>query len=51
MVPEDESVEYERFIRICVALEGEDKAVEGIKRLGKVFERHFRGDSSNLEPA
>ena len=37
MVPEDESVEYERFIRICVALEGEDKAVEGIKRLGKVF--------------
>jgi len=51
MVPEDNFVDYERFIRICVALEGEDKAVEGIKRLGKVLERHFRGDSSNLESA
>jgi DNA-binding transcriptional MocR family regulator len=39
MVPEDESVEYDRFIRICVALEDVGEAVEGIKRIGKVFER------------
>jgi DNA-binding transcriptional MocR family regulator len=39
MVPEDESVAYDRFIRICVALEDVDEAVEGIKRIGKVFER------------
>src|SRR5436190_11116686 len=29
MVPDDTSVEYEKFIRICIALENEDKAVEG----------------------
>lgn len=39
MVPDDESVDYEQFIRICIALEAEDKAVEGIKRIGKVIER------------
>lgn len=37
IVPGDTSVEYDRFIRICLALEREDKAVEGIKRLGGVF--------------
>jgi DNA-binding transcriptional MocR family regulator len=37
IVPEDISVEYDKFIRICLALETEDKAIEGIKRLGKVF--------------
>src|SRR5277367_5709577 len=42
MVPEDESVEYDKFIRICIALEGEEKAVEGIKRLRKVFEKLLR---------
>lgn len=39
MVPEDKSVEYEKFIRICVALEGEERAVEGIKILGEVFKK------------
>lgn len=39
MVPEDTSVEYTKFIRICIALEAEEKAIEGIKRLGKVFDR------------
>jgi DNA-binding transcriptional MocR family regulator len=42
MVPEDASVEYDRYIRTCIALEKDDKAVEGIKRLGKVFERLLR---------
>lgn len=37
MVPGDKSVEYEKFIRICVALEEEERAVEGIKILGEVF--------------
>ena len=39
MVPDDESVEYDSFIRICIALEDSDKAVEGIKRIGKVIEK------------
>ena len=39
MVPGDTSVEYEKFIRICVALEDEERAVEGIKRIGEVFEK------------
>ena len=39
MVPNDDSVQYDRFIRICIALEKENKAVEGIRRLGKVFQR------------
>lgn len=39
MVPDDESVAYEKFIRICLALEDEERAVEGIKRIGKVLER------------
>jgi DNA-binding transcriptional MocR family regulator len=39
VVPGDTSVEYDRFVRICVALEDVDRAVEGIKRIGKVFER------------
>jgi 2-aminoadipate transaminase len=39
MVPNDTSVEYNKYIRICIALEEEDRAVEGIKRLGKVFRR------------
>jgi DNA-binding transcriptional MocR family regulator len=39
MVPDDESVDYQRFIRICVALEDSDKAVEGIKRIGKIIEK------------
>jgi len=39
MVPEDKSVEYDKFIRICIALEDEERAVEGIKRLGEVFEK------------
>ena len=37
MVPGDRSVEYEKFIRICVALEEEERAVEGIKRMGELF--------------
>ena len=39
MVPNDSSVEYDKYIRICIALEPEDKAVEGIKLLGNVFDR------------
>ena len=39
MVPDDESVDYDRFIRICVALEEEDRAVEGIKRIGEIIDR------------
>ena len=39
MVPDDSSVEYNRFIRICIALEKEDKAREGIARLAVVFKR------------
>jgi DNA-binding transcriptional MocR family regulator len=39
MVPDDESVDYKRFIRICVALEESDNAVEGIKRIGKIIEK------------
>jgi DNA-binding transcriptional MocR family regulator len=39
MVPDDESVEYEHYIRICIALEPEDPAVEGIKRIGKIIEK------------
>ena len=42
MVPEDTTVDYKRFIRICIALEAEDKAVEGIKRLGTVFRSLLR---------
>jgi len=38
-VPEDSSVQYDKFIRICITLEDEERAVEGIKRIGKVFER------------
>jgi 2-aminoadipate transaminase len=38
-VPDDTSVEYDKYIRIAIALEEETKAVEGIKRIGKVFER------------
>ena len=49
MVPEDESVEYERYIRICIALEKEDKAVEGIKRLGKVFERLLKAMEDSVK--
>jgi hypothetical protein len=30
MVPEDESVEYDRFIKICVALEKEGKLSRGL---------------------
>jgi len=45
MVPNDTSVEYNRYIRICIALEKEDKAVEGIKRLGKVFKRLLKRNS------
>ena len=37
MVPNDNSVEYDKYIRIV--LEQEDRAVQGIKRLGKVFDR------------
>ena len=44
MVPEDKSVEYERFIRICVALEGEDKAVEGING----WEKYLKGISGRI---
>jgi DNA-binding transcriptional MocR family regulator len=43
MVPSDTSVEYDKFIRICIALEEEDNAVEGIRRLGNVFERLTKG--------
>jgi len=39
MVPNDDSVQYDKFIRICIALEKEDRAVEGIRRLGKVFQK------------
>jgi DNA-binding transcriptional MocR family regulator len=39
MVPDDESVDYRRFIRICIALEDSDKATEGIKRIGKIIEK------------
>lgn len=39
MVPEDTSIDYERFIRICIALEKEERAVEGIERIGKVFRK------------
>jgi 2-aminoadipate transaminase len=39
MVPGDTSVEYERFIRICIALEGEERAVGGIERIGKIFKK------------
>jgi 2-aminoadipate transaminase len=45
MVPNDDSVGYNRFIRICIALEKEDKAIEGIKRLAKVFERLLKRES------
>lgn len=41
-VPNDNSIEYNRFIRICVALEKEEKAAEGIKRVGVVFKRLLR---------
>jgi len=37
IVPEDSSVEYDKFIRICVALEDEDRAVDGIKKVGRVL--------------
>ena len=43
MVPEDTSIDYERFIRICIALEKEERAVEGIERIGKVFEKLLAG--------
>ena len=39
IVPNDDSVQYDKFIRICIALEEEDRAVEGIRRLGKVFQK------------
>lgn len=39
MVPGDSAFPYQKFIRISIAFESEDRAVEGIKRLGKVFER------------
>lgn len=39
MVPNDSGVEYDKYIRICIALEPEDRAVEGIKLLGNVFDR------------
>jgi DNA-binding transcriptional MocR family regulator len=38
-VPDDTSVEYHKYIRIALALEEENMAMEGIKRIGKVFER------------
>ena len=40
MVPDDTGVDYEKFIRICIAFENEDRAIEGIKRIGKIFDRH-----------
>ena len=42
MVPGDSSIVYDQFIRICIALEDVDRAVEGIKRIGKVFDRLVR---------
>jgi len=45
MVPNDTSVKYNEFIRICIALEKEDKAVEGMKRLAKVFEKLLKRGS------
>jgi DNA-binding transcriptional MocR family regulator len=38
-VPGDNSVEYDRYIRICLALEEEEEAVKGIRQIGKVFQR------------
>ena len=45
-VPEDESVQYDRFIRICIALEKEDRAVEGIRRLGNVLDILMREEGN-----
>ena len=45
MVPDDTSVEYDKFIRVCIALEKEDRATEGIRRLAKVFERLIKAQS------